>query len=247
MRLFLFGFKELQNGNYGLAKRPRTWQSLHVKTWQIFALAAAVALGVGYVILHLHEWGLAGSHPTASEGSHNQAGKGPHPAAIEWKKLDRAGDGFKVEMPQDIKQIEIPAYTETGGTQPLKMIFSNPDAETTYSIAWQDDPPVARANRRAADQTLEMARDGAIARTQTTLVNEIRNNTQGFPGRTFEARNSGGGVMNAELIYTGPRLYMLMAAFPSISARRDRDVERFFSSFTITSAPGASAPANNSR
>lgn len=217
-----------------------------MKTWQILGLAAAVALGAGYVVIHLHDWGLAGSRPIgAGDGRDHAVESHPHPAAIEWKKLDRTADGFKVEMPHDIKQVEIPAYTETGGTQPLKMIFSNPDAETTYSVAWQDDPPVARVNREAADRTLEMARDGAIARTHTTLVSEIRNNTQGFPGRTFEARNSGGGVMNAELIYTGPRLYMLIAAFPSIGARSDRDVERFFSSFTITTPQGASALTTN--
>jgi hypothetical protein len=31
---------------------------------------------------------------------------------------------------------------------------------------------------------------------------------------------------------------MLIAAFPSVKARRDRDVDRFFNSFTITSAAG---------
>jgi hypothetical protein len=222
-----------------------------VKQWHVIGLAALLALGMGYVVLHLHQWGLAGSRATGAEGSRNLAGTNSahaHPAAIEWEKLDRTGDGFRVEMPQDVKRIQIPAYTETGGTQELNMIFSNPDAETTFSVAWLDNPPVARVNRHAIDQTLEMARDGALARTQTTLVNETRNDTQGFPERTFEARNSGGGTMNAELIYTGPRLYMLIAAFPSAAARRDRDVERFFKSFTVadsqSSAKGGGKPSS---
>jgi hypothetical protein len=115
------------------------------------------------------------------------------------------------------------------------MIFSNPDAETTFSITWQDDPPVARATSQAPDKTLEAARDGAVARTQTTLVSEAPSNIQGYPGRIFEARNTGGGVMNAQLVYAGHRLYMLIASFPSVNARRDKDVARFFHSFTITS------------
>jgi hypothetical protein len=167
-----------------------------------------------------------------------------HPAIIQWQEIHRTADGFKVEMPADVKQIQIPAYTETGGTEPLDMIFSNPNAETTFSVVWKDNPPVARANLRVPDLTLAMARDGAVARTQTILVSDAASSTQGFPGRTFEARNTGGGVMNSRLIYTGSRLYMLIATFPSISARRDRDVIRFFKSFTIAPPPSASSSGN---
>jgi hypothetical protein len=152
--------------------------------------------------------------------------------------VDRPSYGFRVEMPVDIKQIAIPAYTETGGTQQVSMIFSNPTSETTFSVSWQDDPPVARAGNGAPDRTLELARDGALARTQTTLVSQTANNAQGFPGTVFESRNSGGGVMNSRLVYAGSRLYMLNASFPSVSARRNKDVSRFFNSFTITAASG---------
>jgi len=200
-------------------------------------------LGIGYVALHPRQFGLAGPHPIGADDNRDRESTTPraHPPTIVWQKVDRANDGFRVEMPTDVKQIQIPAYTETGGTEQLEMIFSNPDAETTFSVAWQDNPAVARVNNRAPDKTLEMARDGAIARTQTSLVSESSINTQGFPGKAFEARNSGGGVMNSRLIYAGARLYMLIATFPSTSARRDRDVARFFNSFTMTSASGVSS------
>ena len=190
--------------------------------------------------MHREQLGLAGAGPIGADDNRDRETTAPkaHPATIEWQKVDRAADGFSVEMPADVKQIQIPAYTETGGTEQMDMIFSNPDAETTFSVAWEDNPPVARASNQAPGRTLEMARDGAVARTQTTLVNEAPNNSQGFPGRVFEARNSGGGVMNSRLIYAGSRLYMLIAVFPSVKARRDRDVERYFNSFTITSAAG---------
>ena len=191
--------------------------------------------------MHRGQLGLAGSHPIGADDSRDReptTSPNAHPANIEWQKVDRSANGFRVEMPADIKQIQIPAYTEAGGTEQMDMIFSNPDAETTFSVAWEDNPPVARASNHVPGRTLEMARDGAVARTQTTLVNEAPDNSQGFPGRVFEARNSGGGVMNSRLIYAGSRLYMLVAAFPSVKARRDRDVERFFNSFAITSAAG---------
>jgi hypothetical protein len=158
--------------------------------------------------------------------------------------VDRAAEGFRVEMPVDTRKIQIPAYSEAGKTDKVNIIFSNPDAETTYSLAWEDNPPVARVSRHAPDRTLESARNGAVACTQTTLVNESTTNTQGFPGREFMARNSGGGVLNSRLIYAGSRLYMLTAVFPSAGARRDQDVSRFFNSFVIV---GASANAQNSQ
>jgi hypothetical protein len=214
-----------------------------VKRWHFIALAVVLVLGIGYIVLLGRQSGLTRPDAIGADDNRDRepTTSSAHPAKIEWQKLDRAADDFRVEMPNDVKQIQIPAYTETGGTEQLEMIFSNPDAETTFAVAWQDNPAVAHVNHGAPDKTLEMARDGAMARTQTMLVSESASNTQGFPGRTFEARNAGGGVMNSRLIYVGSRLYMLIACFPSVSARRDRDLTRFFNSFTVTSLPGASS------
>ena len=71
-------------------------------------------------------------------------------------------------------------------------------------------------------------------RTQTTEVSEVRSNPGGSPGRDFVGRNAGGGVLNARLIYAGQRLYLLSATFPSVAARRDEDIARFFNSFALT-------------
>jgi hypothetical protein len=55
--------------------------------------------------------------------------------------------------------------------------------------------------------------------------------------------------MSSRLIYVNPRLYMLIAAFPSEGARREQDVARFFDSFAIVAServpetlPVAAAP-----
>jgi len=219
-----------------LAIGPQAGQTLRVTRWQIIGLAAVGALGLGYLIVHRPAQTVAHLAGAGADGEPSTATT--HPAPIEWQKVDRSGDGFKIEMPAGEKQIQLPAYTESGATQPFTMILSNPDAETTFSLAWQDEPPVARGNGQADDKVLDAARDGAMAHTQTSLVSETANRVQGYPGRLFEARNTGGGVMNSQLIYTGRRLYMLTACFPSVTARRDRDVTRFFHSFTITSSNG---------
>ncbi|MGO9339777.1 MAG: hypothetical protein ACLPY1_19940 [Terracidiphilus sp.] len=224
-----------------------------VKQWQAIALVGVLAAGVGYVVTHRLQLGLTSLPATGQSAKGSDDARDtieppsptPHPANIEWQKVDRSADGFKVEMPTDVKEILIPAYNETGETDKVNMIFSNPDTETTYSVAWEDNPPVARVSKEVPDRTLDSARDGAVTRTRTTLVNESTTSTQGFPGREFMARNSGGGILNSRLIYAGPRLYMLTAVFPSVSARRDTDVSRFFNSFVVTGASGKGDTAPN--
>jgi hypothetical protein len=81
-----------------------------------------------------------------------------------------------------------------------------------------------------------MARDGALGRTQTTLVGESRGDCYGYPSRDFPARSASGGILNARLVLAGTRLYLLVATFPNAAARRDDDVNRFFASFSLTSA-----------
>lgn len=77
-----------------------------------------------------------------------------------------------------------------------------------------------------------------LARTETTIVQESRGFQRDYPSLDVLARNTGGGILNARLIMTENRLYILMALFPSPSARRERDVNRFFDSF-VPSRPAA--------
>jgi hypothetical protein len=228
-----------------------------VKLLLTIALVVIAAWGIGYVYLHRQELGLV-----RAPGAEAVAGgePGAQPALIRWEKVDRRPDGFSVEIPTGIKDnrsdnrirdTQVPAYNDRGGSDQVNMIFSDAGAETTFSVAWADDPPVAQAPKRSLggspkninqENILEMARDGALVRTQTLLVGESRYDLGGFPGLEFSARNESGGVMNARLIYARPRLYMLTSAFPSASARRDADVARFFSSFAVVSS--ANIPEN---
>jgi hypothetical protein len=208
----------------------------------LFSILLSIILigGLIFVYLHRQELGLGGSRPapveeTAASAPAQTAPIGPAP--IVWEKVDRSSDGFKVEMPTGVQQKQVPAYNEHGGEEPVQMIFSNPNVDTTFSVAWADNPPVARMNQRSAERTLEMARDDALNRTQTALVNESGTSFDGFPARDFTAQNANGGTMNSRLIYAGQRLYMLTATFPSAGARRDTDVTRFFNSFAIDTPP----------
>ena len=209
-----------------------------MKWWQSIILIGIGILGIGYIWLHRVELGLARPVNVETENYSPAEPASPiaHPARITWESVDRSHDGFKVEMPADIVETQVQANNERGGADQISMILSKLNAETTFAVAWADDPPVARVNDHSAGRILDMARDGAMLRTQTSLTTETRNIVGGFPARDFSARNAAGGVMSSRLIYVNPRLYMLIAAFPSESARREQDAARFFDSFAIVSS-----------
>ncbi len=193
-----------------------------MKQLYFIVLGGILILGIVYIYLHRQELGLTGL-PGFGVGE-DTSGEQNAPARMNWQKVDRSQNGFKVEMPAEVQELQVPAYNELGGTEPVEMILCNPNADTSFSVAWEDDPPVARINGHAPDRTMDMARDDALARTQTILIEEYRTNMDGFPARDFVGRNVNGGIINSRMIFAGQRLYLLSAAFPSSKARRDKDV-----------------------
>jgi hypothetical protein len=199
-----------------------------MKRWQVIALCAAVVAVAAYFYFFRGGFGLGGSHSGAT-GQAETAGA--QPAKIQWQVINRPEDGFRLDMPADPKDLQVPAYNEVGGTEPVKMLFSSPDGDTTFAVTWQDNPPVARVNNRVPERTLDQARDGMLARTQTTLVTETKLTSLPYPGRDITAKNSEGGFLDARMLYVNDRLYTLMALFPTQNARHEQDVIRFFNSF----------------
>lgn len=211
-----------------------------VKRWYFIVLGGILLVGSLYIWQHRVELGLA-SPPVGDAESTYSAGIGmasgapassARPARIFWQNVNRAADGFRLDMPTDAKEMQIPAYDNEGSSEQVNMLYAYPDAETSFSVAWADKPPVARASSMAVDQTLDTAVADTLQRTQTTLVAASKANRKGYPARDFVARNEHGGLFNARLILVGQRMYLLMAAFPAESARNPQDVARFFDSFT---------------
>jgi hypothetical protein len=203
-----------------------------VRKWVYFAAFVVVIGVIAYFVYQHRAWlglGSAGGGVPTEEASTDQ-----QPAHLSWHAIDRVQDGFRIDMPSDPSEIQIPAYNEKGDAEEMEMIVANPNAETTYAIAWDDNPPVERVSGQAVERTLDNARDGALARTQTTLIGESHANYLGYPARDFSGQNQSGGLFNARLILAGTKLYMIIAAFPAPSARRDEDVNHFFDSFKLT-------------
>ncbi len=204
-----------------------------------------VLIGViGYLMYEYRGYlGLGG----AGNGQGNGANPGGQGGQAAWQTIDRTADGFKVQMPAAASETPVSAYTSSGVVEQVEMIEGSADGETTYAVAWADNPPVERAASDDPEKTLEMARDGALGRTQTSLISESRTDqngndhnggeTDGYISRDFLARNAGGGILNGRLILKGTKLYMLIATFPDTGARHEEDVNRFFNSFRLTTVP----------
>lgn len=156
-------------------------------------------------------------------------------SSLVWQPIDETAQGFHVDLPGTPAHTVVQASNEIGSNEPISMILVKADASHTFAVAWADRPPVARINDLVPDKTLDQARDGALARTSTTLVSEVRSNPQGYPGRDVVAHNAGGGVLDARFIFAGTRLYMLIATAPSAAGRHEQDVNHFFNSFAIAS------------
>lgn len=199
-----------------------------MKRWHMIALVLVLASVGAYFYFY------RGFRPWSRGGSGEASGN-PSAAQMSWQSISRPDDGFKIEMPADSKETQVPAYNELGGTEPVRLLYASPDFDTMFALAWSDNPPVARVNHRAPDLTLDQARDGMLARTQTTLVSESKTVNQGFPARDITAKNSGGGLLQARFVLVNDRLYTLMALFPSSKARHEQDVVRFYNSFSPSS------------
>lgn len=200
-----------------------------MRKWLYFIVAAAAIGAIAWYVYTRGVWqGMGGGVPTDVTNSYLE------PARVSWRGISRPQDGFSIEMPSDTSEIQVPAYNAQGEQEQMEMLVATPNAETTYALAWDDNPPVVRASGQVAERTLDRARNGALARTQTTLTGESNATYMGYPERNFSARNANGGLFDARLILAGTKLYMMVAAFPAGSARRDRDVNHFFDSFKLT-------------
>jgi hypothetical protein len=153
-------------------------------------------------------------------GGHG-GGANPGPGSVPWQTVDRSADGFKVQMPAAASETPVSAYTGSGVVEQVEMIEAQVDPDTTYAVAWGDNPPVERAASEDPEKTLNMARDGALGRTQTSLISESRGEIDGHTSYDFLARNAGGGILNGRLILKGTKLYMQIATFPNTGARHE--------------------------
>jgi len=220
-----------------------------MKIWRYLLLLLLILAVCGYVYSNREDFGLdSGEGHSFSSFFSGHSASAEHTAPLKdfhWQQENRTADGFRVDLPGEANEVQIPAYNEQGGADQVRMMLSNPGPNITYSISWAANPPVARIAGRTPMQVLNAARDGALSRTQTQLVKESDLTVAGIPALDFDARNNSGGYLSTRLIFNGTTLYMLTASYPSMQNFRQQDVQRFQNSFAITAtyAPAAKPEA----
>jgi hypothetical protein len=211
-----------------------------VKRLAYFILTATVVAAIGYCVyfyrvpLGLVSLGGNGPAPNAPTTNSQPAGPSSGPGGASWQLVDRSTDGFRVEMPGEATESQVPSYTTRGAMQPVNMLEASQGGDETFAVTWADSPPVQSAAREDAEKTLDLAQDGALARTQTKLTAATNTSRLGYPARDFASRGADGGMMEARMILAGSRLYMLIVSFPRANAQHDEDMSRFFNSFELT-------------
>lgn len=228
----------IQNNNVAQhAKSNSITLFVRVKRWYYLALAVGVLAGAAYIYWRAdapgfsrlrHLWDPSANADQAAE----TAGRSG------WQVVDRSDDGFRIDMPGDPREAQAPAYNEVGGAEPVQMLVANRGPDTVFAITWQDNAPVLRSNDYGPERALNTARDGMLNRTRTSLISQSSSVQHGYPSLDVLARNAQGGILQARLILSGNRLYILMGLFSSSGAVSNQDVSRFFESF-IPSESGA--------
>uniref|UniRef100_E6PYH1 PsbP C-terminal domain-containing protein n=1 Tax=mine drainage metagenome TaxID=410659 RepID=E6PYH1_9ZZZZ len=202
------------------------------KTYYLYALLVVSAAAGYYVWEHWDSWQQSSFtivNSTAAVPSTTRS-------TVSWHKEDKTSIGFLVEMPAEANQTTVQADSELGTKVPVQMLVAKPDANTTFGVAWEDNPPVARVNDLIPDKMIDAARDQALSATETTKVSEVRSAAQGYPSREITAKNANGGYMDTRFIYAAPRLYMLIATYTSAGASHEKDITHFFNSFQIVTS-----------
>src|ERR1035438_10333087 len=105
-----------------------------MKRLQYFALGVIAIVLCWFIYVNRASIGLGNlGRSTATRNDSGMDGGGPahRPAKVAWQVVDRANDGFKLEMPADSKDLQVPAYNEGGGSEPVRMLFTNLEGDTT--------------------------------------------------------------------------------------------------------------------
>ena len=210
----------------------------------LYILVVVLAAAGYYIHEHWDQWQRNSFTIVSSTQTPNRSNA--NKAALKWQVANESSVGFQVEVPSRTVETTVQATNEHGSQEPVKMLIAHPDANSSFAVAWEDNPPVARVNSDQVDAIFEEAKTQAINATYTSQLSDRRDTDQGYPARQFVAKNANGGYLDARFIWASPRLYMLIATYPTGQDRSEPDITHFFQSFKIVSGKNSSAQAARS-
>jgi hypothetical protein len=197
----------------------------------LYILIVVLAAAGYYIHEHWEQWQRNSFTIVSSTQTANRSNGGK--AVLKWQVANESSHGFQVEVPSRPVETTVQATNEHGAQEPVKMMITHPDTNSAFAVAWEDNPPVARVNGDQVDAIFDAAKTQAISATYTSQLSDRRDTDQGYPARQFVAKNASGGYLDARFIWAAPRLYMLIATYPTGEDRSEADITHFFQSFKI--------------
>ena len=147
-----------------------------------------------------------------------------------WQTYTSPDGNFSVELPGKPGVESAQAPVEGGGMLPITIISTQPNAATAYMCSYVENENLAS---KSADDILNAARDGGLAKIQGTVKSEKRLTIQDYPALTVQANARGNSLADIQIVVAGKRLYMLMVVNTVAQDREEKSVERMFRSFKV--------------
>lgn len=161
----------------------------------------------------------------------------PAAAAEAWHTVEPEGQGFAVEMPLPPNADE--QNVDLGGGKSATMRtwqarkLVTPGAIYDVTVAQY---PKGAIDMAKLDEHLDNARDGAMANALGPLVSETKTEVAGHPARELVVDMTMGMHSRTRIFFDGDRMFSI-GAITRKGNERSPDVERFFTSFTLTRSP----------
>lgn len=148
-----------------------------------------------------------------------------------WSEYKPEGGRLAVQMPGTPK-LQSQTVSTAAGDVELHVAMLQPDADTAYGVSWADYPQEA-VQSLTADEVLDGARDGAVAKLNGTLAGSDNIMLSGsHPGRDLRVTMPDGAHVYRSRVYLiGNRLYQVIAVTTTAGASGP-DVTKFLDSFT---------------
>jgi hypothetical protein len=148
-----------------------------------------------------------------------------------WQSYSAPDGSFSAQFPGKPEVADQQVELATGGTVVTHQIAAAPAKTTSYNITYFEDPRLAN---ESAEEVLNSAREGSIAKVQGNLVSEQRLEVEGHPARDLEIHARGNSTLSVRMIAVRGRLFMLMVVDTGRERADSKNDRKFFDSFKLS-------------
>jgi hypothetical protein len=153
-------------------------------------------------------------------------------SAQDWKEFNSQECRCSAQFP-GTPQLKTQGMQTKVGTLEAKMfILEMPSA--FYATAYVDYPKEG-LGKKAPDELLDGARDGAVGNVKGKLANETKISMNGYPGRELRIEAPGDLALQARIYLVKERLYQILVVMPK-AKEGEAEAKKFLDSFKFSKA-----------